>query len=285
MRIKNKIFKKIAVKNVHFVGIGGIGISALAQWYLSEGWEVSGSDLAKSDIIKMLKKCGAIIFNFPAFSKESIFPPAGGLANGLTITEFSKRKEKIKQYIKKVDRVIYSSAVPESDWELRYAKKIGKKILSYPEALGELTKKYKTICVSGTHGKSTTTAMLALIMIKAGMDPTVILGTKMKELNELNEARPHSILNEVGPRSYTGNNFRKGKSEWLLIEADEYKAAFLNYSPQMIVLNNIDKDHMDYYKDMGHIVGTYKDYIKKLPRNGTLIFNGDDKNIRKIFTK
>ena len=262
---KNKEFQK----SIHFVGIGGIGISALAQWYLSEGWEVSGSDLVKSEITEMLKKIGVIflprISNFKFRISNKILNP----------------KFQIQNIIKNADLIVYSTAVPENDWELRYGKKIGKKVFSYPEALGELTKQYKTICVSGTHGKSTTTAMLALIMIKAGMNPTVILGTK---INELNEARPHSVLNEVGARSYT-ENFRKGKSEWLLIEADEYKAAFLNYSPQMIVLTNIDKDHMDYYKDMGHIVGTYKNYIKKLPRGGILIFNGDDENVRKIFAK
>ena len=170
----NKNSKNVVNKSVYFVGIGGIGISALAQWYLSEGWGVSGTDIARSEIARMLKKCGAIIFNFPAFSKESISPPVGGSINGLTITEFSKRKEKIKQYIKRADRLIYSTAVPESDWELRYGKKIGKKIFSYPEALGELTKQYKTICVSGTHGKSTTTAMLALIVKREAMDATVI---------------------------------------------------------------------------------------------------------------
>src|SRR3989344_7456464 len=121
----NKNSKNVVNKSVYFVGIGGIGISALAQWYLSEGWGVSWTDIARSEIARMLKKCGAIIFNFPAFSKESISPPVGGSINGLTITEFSKRKEKIKQYIKRADRLIYSTAVPESDWELRYGKKIG----------------------------------------------------------------------------------------------------------------------------------------------------------------
>ena len=262
--------KNAVIKSVHFVGIGGIGISALAQWYLSEGYEVSGTDIIKSDITEMLKGGGVKIFNFQ-----------------FSISKFQKQKEAIKKYIKNASAIIYSSAVPQNDFQIEYAEKIGKKILSYPEALGELTKKYKTICVSGTHGKSTTTAMLALIMIKAGIDPTVILGTKMRELvaaPALSRIRRCRIRDTAGA-ARGNNNFRKGKSEWLLIEADEYKAAFLNYSPQMIVLTNIDKDHMDYYKDMSHILDVYSEYIKNLPRDGALIFNGDDENIRKIFAK
>jgi UDP-N-acetylmuramate--alanine ligase len=134
--------------------------------------------------------------------------------------------------------------------------------MSYPEALGELTKQYFTIAVSGTHGKSTTCAMLSLILIKAGFDPTVIIGTKLKEFGD--------------------TNFRAGKSKYLIIEADEHFASFLNYWPKMIVLTNIDADHLDYYRNLNNIKKTFKKYAEHLPKNGILISNRDDKNSRKI---
>lgn len=193
---------------VHFLGIGGIGTSALAQYYLAEGHDVSGSDLVSSEITDFLEKKGAKL---------------------------------LKQIPKDVDLVIYSPAVSNPP--------AGAK--SYPEALGELTKKYFTIAVSGTHGKSTTTAMIALILIKAGLDPTVIIGTKLKE--------------------FGNSNFRAGKSRYLVIEADEWQASFLNYWPKIIVLTNIEREHLDYYKNMNHILKTYRKFISHLPEDGLLI--------------
>jgi len=199
---------------IHFIGIGGIGVSALAQYYLAKGHKVSGSDLVSSEITGSLKKSGAKIF----------------IARHLA-----------KNLPDDTDLVIYSPAVSSDNPEIEKAKKSGIKIQSYPEALGELTKKYFTITVSGTHGKSTTCAMIALVLMKAGLDPTVIVGTKLKEFN--------------------GSNFRIGKSKYLIIEADEWQASFLNYWPKIIVLTNIEREHLDYYKDLKHILKTYKEYI------------------------
>ncbi len=217
---------------VHFIGIGGIGVSALAQYYLAKGHKVSGSDLASSEITELLKKKGA------------------GLLIG---------KNKIPR---NTDLVIYSPAVPPNNSELAEAKKLEIKYLSYPEALGELIKQYFTIAVSGTHGKSTTTALLSLILIKAGLDPTVIIGTKLKE--------------------FGNSNFRTGKSKYLIIEADEHMASFLNYWPRIIVLTNIDADHLDYYKNLTNILRTFQKYVLHLSRDGVLIINNDDGNIRKM---
>jgi len=132
---------------------------------------------------------------------------------------------------------------------------MGLKTLSYPQALGELTKEYFTIAVSGTHGKSTTTAMLSLILIKAGFDPTVIVGTKLKEFND--------------------SNYRGGKSEYLLIEACEHEASFLNYWPQVIVITNIDADHLDYYGNLENIKKSFKKFVSHLKENGVLIKRDD----------
>jgi len=220
---------------IHFIGIGGIGTSALARYFLEKGWQVSGSDLVNSEIIQSLKERGANVFI------------------GL---------HKAKNLSENTERVIFSPAVKTHNPEVEKAKKLKIKCESYPEALGDLTKQYYTIAISGTHGKSTTASMIGLILIKAGLDPTVIIGTKLKKFNN--------------------SNFHMGKSKYLVIEADEWQASFLNYYPKIIVLTNIEKEHLDYYKNLKHILETYKEYISHLSKDGVLITNKDDENISTI---
>jgi len=220
---------------IHFIGIGGIGISALAQYYLAKDHKVKGSDLVFSEVIEKLEEFGIKVILGP------------------------HRAENID---KDTELVIHSPAVQKDNPEFEKAKELNIKILSYPQALGELTKEYFTIAVSGTHGKSTTSSMIALTLIEAGFDPTVIIGTKLKEFND--------------------NNFRIGKSKYLIIEADEWQASFLNYNPDIIVLTNIEEEHLDYYKDLDHILDTYKKYISNLKDNGLIIANKDDNNISKV---
>ena len=220
---------------VHFIGIGGIGVSALAQYYLAKEWQVSGSDLSSTEITEMLENKGAEIFI--------------GLHN----------KENISQDL---DLVIHSPAVEKDNPEMKQAELSGLKILSYPEALGALSKNYFTIAVSGAHGKSTTASMISLILLKAGIDPTAILGTKLKE--------------------FGNSNFRLGSSDILVIEADEYKGSFLNYYPNIIVLTNIEEEHLDYYGKLENILEAFRDYVLHLPVDGVLIYNKDDKNIAKL---
>lgn len=215
-------------KKIHFIGIGGIGMSALARYFLSEGDIVTGSELVKSEITDGLEKVGVLI----------------------------------TKKIKDVDLVVYSNALRDNNPELKKARKLGIKCITYPEALGRITKKYFTIAISGTHGKSTTSAITALILIKNGLDPTVIIGTKLKEFND--------------------SNFRKGKSNYLVIEADEYKEAFLNYNPDIIVLTNIEADHLDYYKNIDNILNAFEKYTKRLSKGGTIIANKDDSNILRL---
>lgn len=216
---------------IHFIGIGGIGVSALARYYLEKGHLITGSDLDDSEITKELMKLGIKIF-------------------------IGQKKENIH---KDLDLIIYSPAVKKDNPEFKQAKKLKiKEILSYPQALGKLTKEHFTIAVSGTHGKSTTTCMLGLLLIKAGFDPTVIVGTKFKEFND--------------------SNFRMGKSKYLVIESCEHKESFLNYRPDIIVLTNIEEDHLDYYKNLNNILKAFKKHISYLPKQGFLIINKDDKN-------
>ncbi|MGA2417664.1 MAG: UDP-N-acetylmuramate--L-alanine ligase [Candidatus Staskawiczbacteria bacterium] len=219
---------------IHLIGIGGIGVSALAQYYLSKGHQVSGSDLAASEITDLLKEKGIkiIIGNFAKNIKNDF------------------------------DLVVHSPAVKADNPEYKKAKELGIKTISYPEALGRLTKEYYTIAVSGAHGKSTTTAMIALVLIKAGIDPTVIVGTKLKE--------------------FGNSNFRSGKSKFLVIEACEYDSSFLHYSPKIIVITNIDKEHLDYFKTFAKVKKAFEDFIAQLPADGFLVFNKDDKYPPKI---
>lgn len=200
---------------IHFVGIGGIGVSALAQYYLLNGHSVSGEDVvSKGEIIEKLKEMGVNI---------------------------SK--------VDSCDLVIYSPAVNRNQIKIKAPK-----IMSYPEALGEISKEYFTIAISGTHGKSTTTAMLSLILIEAGLDPTVIVGTKLKEFN--------------------GSNFRMGHSQYLIIEACEHEASFLNYHPDIGVVLNIEADHLDYYQNIEKIreaFATFESQSKKVIKNVPII--------------
>ena len=223
---------------LHFIGIGGIGVSALARYYLAQGHKVSGSDLFSSEITRALKKLGAKILI---------------------------GKHRAKNLPKDADLVIYSPAVTEDNPELKKAKRLKIKCQSYPQALGELTKTHFTIAVCGSHGKSTVAAMIGLILTKAKLDPTVILGTKLKEFGD--------------------SNCRMGKSKYLVIEADEYKESFLNYWPKIIVLLNIDYDHPDYFKNLDHYILAYKKFVEHLPKDGFLVANKDDKNTFSTFKK
>jgi len=222
-------------KKIHLIGIGGIGMSALAQYYLSQGLIVSGSDLSESETINLLRKKKIKVMIGP--HKESNLDLETNL-------------------------VVYSPAVDNKNPELKKALKNEMEVKSYPQALGDLTKKYFTIAVSGTHGKSTTSSMISLILAENNLDPTVIIGTKLKEFND--------------------SNFRAGKSKYLVIEADEYKRSFLHYKPDILIITNIEEDHLDYYQDIKDIMKAFKEYIKKIKKNGVLIINNDDKNARKI---
>src|SRR3989338_3155422 len=275
-------------QKIYFIGIGGIGVSALARYFLARGDSVSGSDAVGSGITEELGKMGAEIF-------------------------IGHKIENITQS----DCVMFSAAVREDNPELIEARRLGIKTQKYAEALGELTKEKFTIAVSGMHGKSTTTAMIGLIMEKAGLDPTVIVGTKVrwgnqesgirnqesgKNLNLLNppleggQNPPQPSLKGgrridppplggVGVRGDFDNasNFRMGRSKYLVIEADEYDKSILNYWPKILVLLNIEEEHLDTYRGgLPEIMETFKEYVEHLPEDGVLVANHGDANISKL---
>ncbi len=223
------------MKKIYFIGIGGIGVSALARFYLKRGDKVFGSDLVSSEITEKLKKEGAKIYI--------------NSQNG-------------KYLSSNFDLVIYSPAIFKDHLELKKAKKLSLKTLSYPQALGQIIKNYFSIAVAGTHGKSTTTALISLILIKAGFDPNVIIGAKLKEFGD--------------------SNCRVSNSNYFVFEADEWRSSFLNYFPKIIILTNIEKEHLDCYRNLNEILRTFKNFVNHLPKDGWLIVNRDDKNLKKF---
>jgi UDP-N-acetylmuramate--alanine ligase len=222
--------------NIHFVGIGGIGMSALAKYYLVHGAVVSGSDLVTSEITDDLKKLGVPI----------------------TIGKHEK-----KNLPQNLDRVICTAATVQSDnSEVKQAKRCKIDVQTYAEAIGELTKKYKTITISGAHGKSTTTALTALVLEEGYHDPTVIVGTKLKEFGD--------------------SNFRKGSGSYLVLEADEWNKSFLQYSPHIAVITNIDVEHLDTYKKADAVEKTFEEYLEKVPPDGMIVANRDDDRLWRV---
>lgn len=234
-------FKKInpvkflhGARKIFFVGIGGIGVSALAKLFKSQGKKVIGSDKYSSEITDDLKKQGIKVY-------------------------IGHQKKNLDS---DTDLVIYSPAVKQEIPERKKALKLGIKQLSYPEALGLITRDKYTIAVSGTHGKSTITAILGLILTEAGFDPTVIIGSKVGLFNN--------------------SNLRIGKSNYFVVEACEWRAHMLNLKPRVVILTNIERDHLDYYKNLGNIKKAFKEYVGRLFENDLLIFNADDEVCFKI---
>lgn len=218
------------IKKVFFIGIGGIGISALAKMTLSLDMEVSGVD------------------------DESYKTHDSLIENGVEIL-FQKDMKDLPD----ADLYVYSDAWLYRGPEIiENARKTGSPVMSYFEALGQFAKDYKVIAISGTHGKTTTTAMIAEVLIDAGLDPTVIVGSFVKKFN---------------------SNFRKGSGEYLVVEADEYNRHFFNFHPFISVVTNIEVDHLDCYKDLNDIqeafgqfllqsenkITNYTEYLNKIP--------------------
>ena len=211
--------------HIYFIGIGGISMSALAEIMLEEGIKVSGSDRSDSKIIKKLQTSGADIHI----------------------------RHDEKNISGDIDLLVYTSAISDDNPELLRAKELNIEIMDRAEFLGAVMKNYNhAICVSGTHGKTTTTGMLSSVLIETDLAPTIFLGGEMDSL---------------------GGNLLHGSYELLLTEACEYKRNFLKFNPTMEVVINIEEDHLDYYKDLNDIESAFVEYAEKLPPDGHLIVN------------
>ncbi len=208
--------------SIYFIGIGGIGISAVARMFLNARKQVAGSDIGDNLNLQKLRSEGIQIFTEP---EAKNLPPD-------------------------TDLVIYTIAIKDDNPELIEAKKRGIKVLTYPQALAEISAEYFTIAVCGTHGKTTTTAMIAHILYEANYQPTVIVG---------------SLLANNGSNFIAGGTAPNGQ-KYLVVEACEYCRSFLNINPSLIVITNIEEDHLDYYKDLDDIKKAFKDFVHKLPQ-------------------
>lgn len=220
--------------HVHFIGIGGISMSGLAEILLKEGFTVSGSDNKKSSLTNQLERAGATVFY----------------------------GQKASNIIEGIDVVVYTAAIHEDNEEYRACVNAGLPMLSRAELLGQLMNNYNIpIAVSGTHGKTTTTSMLSHILLAGEMDPTISVG---------------GILNAIG------GNIRVGNSDIFVAEACEYTNSFLHFFPKISIILNIDKDHLDFFKDLDDIRHSFRRFAELLPADGCLVINGEIPNVEEI---
>ncbi len=224
-------------KKIYFIGIGGIGVSAIARLCKAMGKEVFGSDMRDSVTVQDLVKLGCNVV-------------------------IGHSSENVKSA--KPDIVVYSEDITASSAgfvELKQAQEMNVPAVTYAKALGDLMADKIGVSVTGTNGKSTTTAILGLILEEAGMDPTVIVGSKLSVKN----ASAKFVANA-----------RLGDGKFFVGEADEYHRHMMEQKPSVIVLTNVAEDHLDYYKDIVEIKSAFSDFIKTLPAEGMVIYNADD---------
>lgn len=219
--------------NVHFIGIGGVSMSGIAELLHNHGFHVTGSDVRENKYINHLKNVGISV----------------------TIGQSA-------QNIQNQDLFVYTDAILENNEELQAARATGRPLMTRGQFLGQLMKNYPhSIAVSGSHGKSTTTSMIADILIKTQNDPTVLLGGSLDDI---------------------GGNVLSGDGEYFLAEACEYKGNIRYYYPKIAIVLNIDEDHLDYFKDLDDIVHAFENYMDNLSEDAIAVINADDPNTRTL---
>ena len=221
--------------HIHFVGIGGIGMSGIAELLLNLGYRVSGSDIAPSDITRRLGKLGGTIYT-------------GHAADNL----------------KDVDVVVTSSAIDADNPEVALALEKAVPVIPRAEMLAELMRLKYSIAVAGAHGKTSTTSLVAAILDKGELDPTVVIGGKLKSI---------------------GVNAVLGQGDFIVAEADESDGSFLKFSPAIAVVTNIDKEHLDFYKDLEHIKSVFLDFIHRIPFYGLAVLCLDNEAVQDIIPR
>ncbi len=221
------------IKKVYFIGIGGIGMSALARFFVNEKKVVSGSDRAASVITDSLHSEGVHIFT------EQV-------ASNIT---------------KDIEMIVYTEAMSDEHEEMVAARALGVPMMNYFEALGLAMNPYYLIAIAGTHGKTTTTAMLTDIFEAAEKDPTAIIGSL---------------------RAKTKSNFRAGNSKYAIVEACEYKRDFLHLKPDVLVITNVEYEHTDYYKDLADVQDAFRSFVEQVNEGGVVVTNTKDENIKPI---
>ncbi len=220
------------LKHIHFIGIGGAGMSAIAKILLELDYNVSGSDLCQTDTTAKLSQAGARIFTGHA---------AGNIASA--------------------DAVVISTAIPEQNPELQAAREQGIPVFHRADLVAAVMTRQAGIAVAGAHGKTTTTSMIALMLEKAGADPTIIIGGELHDI---------------------GGNAKLGKGKYLVAEADESDGSFLKYAPRVAVVTNIENDHMDHYKTMDNILLAFRQFLSNLAVDGVAVVCFDNAYLRDL---
>jgi len=223
------------IQRIHFVGIGGIGMSGIAEVLLTLGYRVSGSDLRNTPTTERLTKLGAQIF-------------AGHVESNVHGAEV----------------VVTSSAIHRENPEVAEARRLHLPVIQRAEMLAELMRLKYGIAIAGMHGKTTTTSMVAAVLGAGGLDPTVVVGGRVDSL---------------------GSNARLGTSQYLVAEADESDRSFLKLSPILSVVTNIDREHMDCYRDMEDVQATFVEFMDKVPFYGTVVACTDNEALRNLLTR
>jgi UDP-N-acetylmuramate--alanine ligase len=223
------------IQRIHFVGIGGIGMSGIAEVLLNLGYRISGSDLRNSALTQRLAALGAVVFEGHAAAN-----------------------------IVGADVVVTSSAIAVDNPEVAEARRLHVPVIQRAEMLAELMRLKYGIAIAGMHGKTTTTSMVAAVLAAGGLDPTVVVGGRVDAM---------------------GSNARLGKSQYLVAEADESDRSFLKLSPILSVVTNIDREHMDCYRDMRDVRRTFLEFMERVPFYGMVVGCNDDVVLRRLLPR
>jgi len=218
--------------HVHFVGIGGVGMSAIARVLLAMGTHVSGSDLKTTTTLEKLRGLGAHVYLGHASDN-----------------------------VKGADAVVISSAIPADNPEVIAAQRAGIVVMQRAEMLAQIMADKRGIAVSGTHGKTTTTSMIASVLDAGGLNPTVLIGGEVNDM---------------------GANARLGAGDVVVAEADESDASFLRLTPACAVVTNIENDHLGYYRDLEHLIETFSAFIGRVPASGVIVASADCPAVREL---
>ncbi len=221
--------------HIHFVGIGGIGMSGIAELLLNLGYKVSGSDIQSSDITERLKSLGGKIYEGHA-----------------------------QKHVSGADVVVTSSAVDSTNPEVQAAEQASIPVIPRAEMLAELMRLKYSIAIAGAHGKTSTTSIVASVLAKGGLDPTVVIGGKLKSI---------------------GSNAVLGQGDYIVAEADESDGSFLKFSPTIAVVTNIDREHLDFYADLDEIKSVFLDFLDRIPFYGLAVLCLDNEPIQDLIPK
>lgn len=223
------------IQHIHFVGIGGSGMSGIAEVLINLGYKVSGSDLKQTEVTERLASLGGKIF-------------------------IGHKPEQVGN----AHVVVTSSALLPDNPEVVQAKRLKIPVIPRAEMLAELMRLKYAVTIAGTHGKTVTTSLVSMVLAEGGLDPTVVIGGRLKNI---------------------GSSAKMGKGEFIVAEADESDGSFLKLTPTIALLTNIDDDHLDYYKTLDNIKSTFVQFVNKVPFYGSIILCGEDENIKSIIPR